>query len=374
MKPWQKGKESEESKQQTKNDEEILDVMTALVGEPKSHWMGNTWIPQEGYRLYTTDEMRRIFQHENTLFAGDSLQRRVADTLCTVLTTRRQTSMYSEKTDAYTHTHDVYKKVLAKEKCFLKDNKNLGYEDAFLPPALNASGAKVAFDWRPLLKQLHDDFASDFGNQTFAERYVNVTLLIVSSTIWDVHLSARYHTSAQDIGQQMKELVLKLHKAIPSNTLVVFKTAGWCSSCPWNLTEAKRSVAENQKVYAANHELQKTVAALQSPNRITIDWAREVLPRSIGNFKIVAEDDNPYHYGIEGRLQFLQMLTSVLDGRKPEILSHTADNTVPVGSKRQTISQDAGVGLPAYLNFGLELETVVLIFAIVGIFRRFCRF
>ena len=62
------------------------------------------------------------------------------------------------------------------------------------------------------------------------------------------------------------------------------------------------------------------------------------------------------------------------DERKPEILSHTADNNVPVGRKFQTISQDAGVVLPAYLNFGLELETVVLIFAIVGIFRRFCRF
>ena len=49
-----------------------------------------------------------------------------------------------------------------------------------------------------------------------------------------------------------------------------------------------------------------------SPNFVYLDWAREVLPRSIGVDKISSHDGNPYHYGLEPRLQFLRMLAEVV--------------------------------------------------------------
>ena len=38
----------------------ITDIQR-LVGEPRSYWIGNQWIPAEGSRLYTTDEIRSTF-------------------------------------------------------------------------------------------------------------------------------------------------------------------------------------------------------------------------------------------------------------------------------------------------------------------------
>ena len=51
-------------------------------------------------------------------------------------------------------------------------------------------------------------------------------------------------------------------------------------------------------------------------NFIYLDWSREILPRSFGNERLRSNDRNPYHYGLQPRLQFLQMLSEVYDHRQ----------------------------------------------------------
>ena len=70
---------------------------------------------------------------------------------------------------------------------------------------------------------------------------------------------------------------------------------------------------DNYKVFAANDQARKSIQELNSTNIVYLDWAREVLPRSIGDSRLKSTDGNPYHYGLEPRLQFLQMLSEIYD-------------------------------------------------------------
>ena len=156
-----------------------VSVIQKLVGEPRSHWIGNQWIPAEGSRLYTTDEIRQIFQQECTLFVGDSLQRRAADTLHLMLTTNTNSS----------HTPDVQDKVFTDEY-FSQKKHDRGFRQRNIQPPSAVDGAVgtrrtgcIDTDWRPLFENVNT-FADDFSNQT--DVYGNYTVLVIGTTIWDV--------------------------------------------------------------------------------------------------------------------------------------------------------------------------------------------
>ena len=74
--------------------EEQVRNWTQTVGAPHSHWIGDTWIPAPGSRLYTPREIGTLFARKCTLFVGDSLQRRAADTLHLLLQDARQKDHY----------------------------------------------------------------------------------------------------------------------------------------------------------------------------------------------------------------------------------------------------------------------------------------
>lgn len=320
------------------DEDELMNTMTAIIGEPLlSQWISsNVWIPLH-QKLYTIDEMKRLFAHEKTLFVGDSLQRRAADTLCAAFLSSTP--------------HDIRPEAFSKLACFTKENKDLGYEEKTVSFGTNAS-ILLGFDWRPRLEAGKDDddithleaFLKEYLLKK--ERYDKYTILVVSSTVWDVHLSPRRHTTAEDLQQRMAEIVTLFRQIIPSRVWVIFKTAGYCGPCPWKLEQPKRTVVENYKIHAINQQLLNSTKGVN--NFLVIDWAREVLPRSIGKYRILGEDDNPYHYGFEARFQFLQFLTHALDERKPWILNPIAttnDNIIASNNHSSSSSSHPIIGM-----------------------------
>ena len=150
-----------------------------FVGEPKSHWIGDQWIPAEGSHLYTTDEIRKIFLKECTLFVGDSLQRRAADTLHLMLSTSDKDHVSDVRDEVFT---DEFFKQGKKDRGFqrrtiLQINNNISNNN-------NSNGTRsqqlqsniteielssnsqqrngcVDTDWRPLLSDVNN-FVNDF--------------------------------------------------------------------------------------------------------------------------------------------------------------------------------------------------------------------
>lgn len=235
------------------------------------------------------------------------------------------------------------------------------------PEDANASTTRacIATDWRPRLPAIQQ-FAHDFVNSTFQYRYAKVTIVVAGSGIWEVHLSARQHTTAQDLAERVNDTIYALHEHIPEDVLVVFKSAGWCPNCPWKSNVTKRGVVDNYKVWSMNRQARETIEAIGSPNRVFIDWAREVLPRSIGELKIKSKDDNPYHYGLLARLQFVQLLTEVLDRRKPLHQPHITKCTASSASRMKTVSNEGHM-----IDVALEMDTALAIGALLLVLAWF---
>jgi hypothetical protein len=80
---------------------------------------------------------------------------------------------------------------------------------------------------------------------------------------------------------------------------------------------------DNYKVAAANEQAEATIKEINQTDRlIFVDWAREILPRSLGDDRLKSNDQNPYHYGLTPRLIFLQMISHVIDTQIQQKKNH----------------------------------------------------
>jgi hypothetical protein len=298
---------------------DVVQEIQDLTGKPHSHWIGNQWIPAEGSRLYTTDELKDIFSQECTLFVGDSLQRRAADTLNLMLSSSINTS----------HISDVKDSVFTSEY-FFQTKHDRGFKRRTIcmnnttDNDFDVRMGCIDTDWRPLLADV-SEFFIDYQNRT--EIYKDYTSIVIGATIWDVVGSSRRRTSAEQLRNLVNETIYNISATIPSSVRVVWKSSGWCHTCAWTPVEGQLNHGDNYKVYAANDQARQSIQALNSSNIVYLDWAREILPRSLGADRLRSTDRNPYHYGLAPRLQFLQMLADVYDttGHQHESMAAPGD-------------------------------------------------
>jgi len=285
--------------------EEQVQYWTQTVGEPHSHWIGDTWIPAQGSRVYSPSEIGTLFSRKCTLFVGDSLQRRAADTLHLLLKDAMQND----------HAHDVREAVFTDEY-FNSKKHDRGYKERFIDPTNSTHGC-LSTDWRPALEDVNA-FAASFTNSTTLSKH---NVVVVGSTVWEVEGSSRIQRNAIQVRQHINETIHLLHENIPDTVLIVWRSSGWCANCGWAGDETVRGRGDNYRIYAANDEAHKVIEQLGAPNLVYLDWGREILPRSIGNLRLASGDGNKYHYGLQARLQFLQMLSELYDRQDPTVLS-----------------------------------------------------
>eukprot|EP00980_Cylindrotheca_fusiformis_P010619 scaffold2362_cov109-Cylindrotheca_fusiformis.AAC.10 len=327
--------------QQQKHQQQIdqKEMIQSLIGKPKSHWIGNQqWIPAEGSRLYTTDELKDIFLQECTLFVGDSLQRRAADTLHLMLLNDNN------------HISDVKEEIFSSEY-FIQTKHDRGFQRRTIPGGENNNKSKrrkgcIDTDWRPLLSDVNA-FANDYYSQNQTELYKDYTTIVIGATIWDVVGNSRRRTSAQEIRHLIHDTISTLAVSISSSNVrprIIWKSSGWCLDCDWTPDETKMNRGDNYKVYAANDQAQRSIQALNNKNTSSssfvyyLDWAREVLPRSLGTDRIRSWDRNPYHYGLLPRLQFLQMLAAELQNDNSNKNNDASMRSSPTAATTTTIT------------------------------------
>lgn len=291
--------------------------MQDTVQAPTSHWIGESvWIPAEGSRAFTTDELREIFSQECTLFVGDSLQRRAADTLHLMLQTGSSStpSNITNTTKSPLHTAVVDEAVFTDE-FFRQKKHDRGFAKRSIWSQENSDIDQprrgcIDTDWRPLLSDVQQ-FVADFTlhNQTLYQDY---TLIIVGSTIWDVVGSSKQKTSAAQIRSDVNATIQELCK-LPDHVKIIWKTSGWCENCGWTPQEDHLSRGDNYKVFAANQAAQRAIEILNRSDRFaSVDWGREVLPKSLMEHRLKSNDGNPYHYGLVPRIVALQMIAQTM--------------------------------------------------------------
>ena len=271
--------------------EQLFQALTELVGPPVGTWKGDQWRDSQN-RVYDIDRIQRIFSRECILFVGDSLQRRAADTLHQVLL---------QGTLEIKEPRDLFHKSKKHDR---------GFRSLDGP-----SGGCIDIDWRPSLQDI-ESFAQDAHNATIP--YRDYTLIVVGSNIWDTVTTISARNSARNVRHATTRAIQALASTRP-DTLTVWKTGGWTQDhCPLVRDENRRRRCLSDKIVAGNAQAMATIAALNNTHYAGLDWGREILPKSLGKRRLAASDNNPHHYGLAARIQFLQMLAGFLEDRRPK--------------------------------------------------------
>lgn len=280
-----------------RQQETTADHAAAAVGK-NGTWIGNTWIPPSGWRLYSPAELRTFYTNTNTLWLGDSTARRAALTLFAILNSTTSNADFQELEDP---TVLNVNKIKETEPC----NDIIHHTKSDICRRLT-DGSRYVFQ-----RRLCSDHILSFVQDELENRsnYTNGTdLVIISMGLWDQHQPEKCggtrHTEASiSIAvARIGELLVKLFQMRPRLT-VVWRTSGW------------KHTGKQSLVDSFNEAIRLLSGSAQHPQLILVDSAKEIQARSFGKARI--HGDSPEHYGLEARLVMLQMMTNLLQNNHP---------------------------------------------------------
>ena len=138
--------------------------------------------------------------------------------------------------------------------------------------------------------------------QTISKDY---DLVILSLGIWELSSRAcnTYNPENLAISLRMRSMLENMKRNNPKDLQVVIRTSGFDS----RITKENNSMMfeSNAAVRDFFHNMTKTKG---SSNLTMVDWGSVISERSFGADKIISEDRNGAHYGLEGRLLLIQQL------------------------------------------------------------------
>lgn len=290
-------------------------------------WMGNQWIPPEGWRLYSAREMQTYFAKHSILFVGDSLARRFYNTFYHILNTTDLDNIRGNAVE-----NSIYWKRGSKgqkrpdpESCtnvrrFATDNNDnstaaLENDLYRLRKCRKSPGMALSDDdkdhhyyWDVVQLVCHhhvrDLIRDDLGCQ---RRYTRgYSIVLIATGMWEIadNMANRKHCDAGGGGAfptgtyaRLAELLEILPQWSTPTTRIVWRTNGY------------QSHGINQDVSTRINNMVRE-RFRQDNNLVLADWGTAMLPRSFHADRIVG--DIEYHYGLEARLALIQILMNAM--------------------------------------------------------------
>jgi hypothetical protein len=289
----------------------ITNKRTAALTERNQYgtWIGNNWVPPSGKRIYSAADMKLFFQKHSVLWIGDSTARRAYNTLYGILSCN-DTHVPMKKIDTPALI-DVNKGTNITEKC-----KKPGTLLCRTVPGTAPKDLKF-FDYRKV--HCYKDVTALAATEEIRKNITtDYSLLIVSLGVWETvkkdDCSDTNNNNRNDAATSFPNSTYqRLTKALdamcqlqgPSLT-VVWRTSGFQDKDDVGNIYLKdfneRSIGHIDSFNKAN---------FGSSNITYVDWGTEIWPRSNGEDRIKGDIDA--HYGLEGRLLFLQLLMNELN-------------------------------------------------------------
>jgi hypothetical protein len=152
-----------------------------------------------------------------------------------------------------------------------------------------------------------------------AERIVSreYSLIIIAIGTWEAALPRHQRRCSPEVNEvqpfplstyaRLNASLAILPKLASRNTTVVWRTVGFHEAM---LNEEVNEACNMQaKSYIDQHQLSSRAMGVAS-NLTYVDWGKAIKPRSKLMDRI--KGDNNFHYGFEGRYQYIQMLINAL--------------------------------------------------------------
>lgn len=311
-------------------------------------WLGNTWIPPEGWKYYSVSDLQSLYGSKRILFLGDSTARRSGMVLYSILnhtatsakpwertnstttTTTNNSTTNSVDLDNLVSTHSIGKLELEQLIDINRRNKThpcTAYAGDFsvcLPfprdDSVTQAGGELVVHFSPCLKDISSFFQKyyeSFHQQNSTTRIVpDFDLIVVALGIWhearpnDCKDPLSIRQQIENIVQLQKQFVLSPDNNGPS---IIWRTSGWFGR--WEgeqdaiqeYNQAIRDTIRNP-LYAQNSGVKE---GIRKQSLSYFDWGRAIRSRSFGTERI--HGDLLAHYGLEARLAAIMMLTNMLE-------------------------------------------------------------
>jgi hypothetical protein len=272
--------------------------------EQKGSWIGNHWVPPNGWRYFSAEELRTVYKDKSIMWVGDSLARRGAATMYGILKEKANSSNVNvpvAEIDA-PNVLSVNKNVI-KEPC--KKWKGSKHQ-----PRWCRSMPRGAGDYAYVVKNKFMDVASFFADEVSGKSKItkNFDTIIIAAGNWDTAAKERKRTLSS-----VTAAIDMLGKLQSSRKTIIWRTSGFSDSKfkthPYFFEVNKRALDQINSVATRLQQEKNTVS-----NLTCINWPGAIFPRSSGSDRIAG--DSPSHYGLEARLVLVQMITNHLASRQ----------------------------------------------------------
>lgn len=287
---------------------------TSTMDDGNITWIGNTWIPPPGSRLYSAKEMYAFFSKQSVLFVGDSTLRRAYATLYGILnaTITHTTTMdiYGDGPPPVIETNvlddpsviDINKRQVTERPCWFRNHS--------LCRPMPGSSGEHRLDY--VKAGCVGDMFDFFQGSRFRAIQKDYSILVTSGGTWDTSFNTA--STCRRRPAQLDNLMILLQTVQSPSLSVIWRTAGF-SNYP-------RDVERNASLFVLDFN-RKAISQIRDfataclkdtgqESKLTyIDWGKAIFPRSFGQ-KERLHGDTPMHYGLEARLLFIQMLMNHL--------------------------------------------------------------
>lgn len=302
-------------------------------------WYGDTWVPPQGWKTYSTKEVQEIFGNKSVLFVGSSLARRAATTLWyvlnvnltltngdlseSILTEKNYDTVGNQTTVLLDGWNDWYFES-STQPCELFDQQSHPY---FCPRMPNRKDKFLAslylgcFIWLESwldreLKGLSDVLQQadvvvfalgEWENNVFRpEGRVNYTEENPNKLI-----GCRNGVNNRSVEQLVTDSLNKIVRLIRKNQTIIWRTAGWILTPNKTIHDSASSMHLKINNAAMNYIDNYNMESNSFRGLTYVDWGKTMRPKSAGNAYFRTPDD-PIHYKGTARAVLIQMLANAI--------------------------------------------------------------
>jgi len=312
-------------------------------------WLGDIWIPPEGWRLYNAREIQDTFQGKSVLWLGDSTARRTAASMYALLNGNRTVQTQTTSVQEMDHAAVVDKHKRAVDTPCQRHGWNAHLNESnyttpwiwhpFLcfpmPPntrsAQDQEGDYIMVDrscfkdvneflWQEINATATNAKAKETGENTSLATVINhANVLIISDGIWH-NVRARDCDTKGGIEvvkthfHSIFKALIQLEKDRPDLT-IIWRTTGFSEKHdPTIMYQTNEHVMDQFDQHILSRRRKEPPhhpLGLDAHGGLTyVHWGGAIQARSFGKERL--NGDIPAHYGLTPRLVLIQMITNVL--------------------------------------------------------------
>jgi hypothetical protein len=275
--------------------------------EQRGSWIGNTWIPPNGWKYYSVDELIEFYGERSLLWIGDSTGWGASRTLYEILLGKTK-SKFLASSKVVLPGSRLSRRYPCTAFGYTRDEHPESFCHAM--PHGKQPDRHFLFSRINTLTELESFLLDEISGKTTMIK--NVNLIVVSLGIWEF---MRPHDCKDRSGKNRttNDLVndtITLLEQFQSSKTIVWRTSGFAFEDSLNVT---LSMNEKAMDLIDAYSLARQQSSTNAVSNLTfIDWGGALLTRSFGDDRI--KGDFVPHYGVEARHAALQMITNQVAG------------------------------------------------------------